>query len=72
MKKYYCIKERHNPETNKPCYIKKGLLTKKESILIVEHCAYGKNIVHEYATEVEYNNALEKLRSDGCYIRGEK
>ncbi len=65
-KKFY-IKERHNPQFDKPYYVACGQLTKKDA-KAMESPLYGDNHMIEYQTEQEYNGAIEKLKSDGYSV----
>ncbi len=65
-KKYY-IKERNNPQFDKPYYVPQGQLTKKEAKAKTEG-VYGTNYMLEYNTEAEYNAAIEELREKGFKI----
>jgi hypothetical protein len=61
--KSYWIKERHNPQFEKPYYVACGQLSKTEAKR-KEKTSYGTNIMLEYATETEYNKALKKFKKD--------
>jgi len=71
MNKQFYIKERLNPQFNKPYYVAEGQLTKKEA-KSKEATLYGSNYLLAYNTEQEYKNAIEKLRVDGFKVMGEK
>lgn len=61
-KKKFYIKERNNPQFDKPYYIGKGQLTKKKALSIENSSSYGHNIMLSYDTEEEYNEALKTLK----------
>lgn len=60
----YWIKERHNPQFDKPYYSACGQLSNREAAR-KEDSLYGHNVMLEYATEAEYTAAIEKLEADG-------
>ena len=63
----YWIKERHNPQFDKPYYSACGQLTKKAA-RDKEKPGYGFNIMHEYKTEAEYLAALEQIKAEGYNV----
>ncbi len=65
--KLYYIKERHNPQFKKPYYVPKGQLTKKEAEQ-AENSSYGSNVMLEYKTLDEYNEAILNFRQQGFNI----
>ena len=65
--KKYWIKERHNPQLDKAYYMTYGQLSKREA-MEKEKTLYGMNIMKSYATEQEYNEAIEKLKTDGFRV----
>lgn len=66
MAKKFFIKERQNPQTG-TYYSLQGQLTKKEAKK-KEDTLYGFNIMHEYPSEVTYNEAIAKLKAIGSKI----
>lgn len=62
------IKERDNPQFDKPYYIMCGQITKAEAKR-KENTMYGSVIMLEYKTEEEYNNAIIKLKVEGYSVR---
>ncbi len=67
-KKSYWIKERNNPQFKKPYYIGCGQLSEKEAQEKKESL-YGYNVMHEYSTLEEYNDAIAKLELNGYHVR---
>ncbi len=65
--KSYWIKERHNPQFDKPYYHAYGQLSKREAAK-KEDSKYGFNVMLEYATEEEYKAALAKFKADGLTV----
>ena len=65
--KLYYIKERHNPQFDKPYYSACGQLSKREARK-KENSLYGNNVMLEYASPEEYNKALEQLKSAGYTV----
>lgn len=65
--KSYWIKERDNPQFDKPYYVAEGQLSKRAA-LRKENTLYGNNFMLEYATENEYNVAIAKLKKDGFTV----
>jgi hypothetical protein len=63
----YWIKERHNPQFDKPYYSACGQLS-KTAVKKKEGSLYGFNAMLEYKTEAEYNAALEKLKASGYTV----
>jgi hypothetical protein len=61
--KYYWIKERHNPQLG-TYYVLCGQLTVKEAKLR-ERSIYGSNAMHKYATEKEYDDAVDLIMERG-------
>lgn len=63
MKKSYYIKERHNPQLG-TYYVRCGQMTKKEA---KQHTTpgYGYNVMMEYKTEEEYQEAINTLVEKG-------
>jgi hypothetical protein len=64
MAKKFYLKERHNPQFKNPYYITCGQLTKKEA-KAKENSMYGNNFMIAYETEEQYNEAIEKLKTNG-------
>lgn len=69
MKLYY-IKERENPQLDKPYFVALGQLTKKDA---AKHSKtlYGRNIIHSYTTEGQYSAKLNKIKADGFSLHYE-
>jgi len=67
MAKKFYIKERHNPQFNKPYYVPQGQLTKKDANKM-ENSIYGDNYMLAYETEQEYKDAIEKLKAEGYRV----
>jgi hypothetical protein len=67
--KSYWIKERHNPQFDKPYYSACGQLSRREAAK-KENSLHGFNVMHEYKTEAEYLAALEQLRVTDCTVHG--
>ena len=72
MKKYnttksYWIKERHNPQFDKPYYSACGQLSKREA-RSKESSLYGFNVMLEYSTQDEYDKALAQFMADGYTV----
>jgi hypothetical protein len=65
--KSYWIKERHNPQFDKPYYSACGQLSRREAAK-KEESLHGFNVMHEYKTEAEYLAALEQLQADGYTV----
>lgn len=65
--KSYWIKERHNPQFEKPYYTACGQLS-KTAARKSEDALYGHNIMLEYTSLEEYNKALEKLEAKGFTV----
>lgn len=68
MKKLsYWIKERHNPQFDKPYYVTYGQMTKAEAYK-KEDTRYGTNYMLEYKTEAAYLAAAEQFKKDGFRV----
>jgi len=65
--KLYYIKERHNPQFDKPYYSACGQLSKREAAK-KENSLYGSNAMLEYASLDEYNKALEQFKAAGYIV----
>ena len=65
--KLFYIGERRNPQFKKPYYTPLGQLTKRQA-KDKEDCLYGSNFMLPFETEVEYNNAIEKFKTDGFNV----
>lgn len=57
------IRERHNPQLG-TYYVASGQMSKLASRRF-ENPLYGDNVMHAYATEAEYEAALEQLKKQG-------
>lgn len=66
MPKRYYIKERHNPQFDKPYYSACGQLSRIEA---KENSLYGNNVMLEYASLEEYNKALDQLKVAGYDVQ---
>jgi len=64
--KFY-IKERYNPQFDKPYYVALGKLTKKEAKK-KESSIYGNNYILSYDTEENYNKALNDFKEKGFNV----
>lgn len=64
--KYY-IKERHNPQLDKPYYVAEGKLTKKDACK-KEKSLYGHNNMLEYETIEDYQKALNEFEEKGFNV----
>lgn len=58
--KYYWIKERHNPQTG--CYYTACGQLKISEAKRRENSVYGFNIMHRFASKVEYESKLAELK----------
>jgi hypothetical protein len=70
MKKFY-LKERFNPQFEKPYYIKYGQLTKKEAnnkIMKKEDSVYIRAIMYECKTESKYLESIAFLIKNGYTV----
>ncbi len=66
-KKFY-LKERNNPQFDKPYYTVCGQLTKKDAAVKAESI-YGWNTMLHFDTEVEYLAEIERLKLAGFSVR---
>jgi len=66
-KKLYYIKERHNPQFEKPYYSGCGQLFKKQAKAMLG-ALYGTNYMLTYETEEEYNKALQDFKDKGFNV----
>jgi hypothetical protein len=66
--KWY-LKERINPQFDKPYYVKKGQLTKKEAKKC-EETLYGINVMIPFETETKYSEKINELKKEGFIING--
>jgi len=64
--KFY-IGERHNIQLKQPYYKTYGQLTKKEAEN-KENCSYGNMYLTPYETEIEYNQAISTLKTNGFNV----
>ncbi len=67
MAKLFWIKERHNPQLNKPYYTACGQITKKRAKEI-EDSIYGDNYMLSFNTQAEYESKLETLKNEGFTV----
>ena len=68
MRKKFYLKERHNPQFDKPYYVKLGQITKAEAIQH-EKSIYGHNIILKYENEDLYNKAITDLITQGYNVK---
>ncbi len=70
MKKarYFWIKERHNPQFEKPYFTALGRVPAKEARDHESKRLYGTNCVHKFASEKEYNEKIAELKAQGLMI----
>ena len=67
-KKSYWIKERHNPQFEKPYYTACGQLTIKEA-KSMENSLYGSNYMLRFHTKDSYVKKILQLRKNGFSVR---
>lgn len=65
--KSYWIKERNNPQFDKPYYSACGQLS-KSAAMRHEKSLYGSNTMLEYKTAEEYEAAIKKFEADGFTV----
>ncbi len=65
-KKFY-LKERHNPQLQKPYYVTYGQLTIKE--VKMKQVGYGENYMLPFDIEEEYLAEIERLKLAGFSVR---
>ncbi|RPJ29425.1 MAG: hypothetical protein EHM33_00840 [Chloroflexi bacterium] len=65
--KSYWIKERHNPQFDKPYYTACGQLSKRAADKKSDSL-YGNNVMLEYPSLEEYNKALAELKANGYTV----
>lgn len=65
--KYY-IKERHNPQFDNPYYVMCGQLSKKNA-KAKGGSIYGSNNMLSFDTESEYQEAIDRLKSEGMRVQ---
>ena len=63
----YWIKERHNPQMDKPYYVKYGQLSKTKA-LKKENSLYGYNRMLEFKTLEEYEAKIKELEAEGFKV----
>lgn len=68
MRKKFYLKERHNPQFDKPYYVKLGQITKAEAMRH-ENSIYGYNKILIFENENSYNKAIADLIADGYNIK---
>lgn len=66
-KQSYWIKERHNPQFDKPYFMAYGQLSKRAAKK-KEESLYGWNVMIEYKTEAEYIAAIENFKASGFRV----
>ena len=59
--KYYWIKERHNPQFDKPYYVACGRITTRQAKKMENGTLYGANYMHRFNTWKEYKAKLREL-----------
>ena len=64
----YWIKERHNPQFDKPYYVACGQISAKKA-RSMEKPLYGDNYMHKYATKAKYNQAIIDLKDKGFRVQ---
>lgn len=67
--KSYWIRERHNPQFDKPYYSACGRLSKRAAKK-KEDALYGFNVMLEYKSPEEYAEAIKKFVADGFTVYG--
>jgi len=67
MEKKYYLKERFNPQFDKPYYVALGQITKLQAKK-AENSRYGTNVIHSYETKEEYIDAIEKFKQQDFNI----
>lgn len=67
-KKFY-IKERYNPQFDKPYYVAKGQMTKKDVKEMLKP-GYGTNYALSFDTDVEYKAKIAELTQLGYRVHG--
>lgn len=65
--KYYCIKERQNPQLG-TYFVVQGQLTVKEAKRH-ENPLYGYNHMHKFKTRAEYEAKINELKKSGERVR---
>ncbi|MDR2653191.1 MAG: hypothetical protein LBC68_12930 [Prevotellaceae bacterium] len=65
----YWIKERHNPQFDKPYYVGLGQRAKSYIKALIKSSTYGCNCYHRYTTEEEYRNRINELISNGYSVQ---
>ncbi len=66
--KPYYIKERNNPQLDKPYFIPCGQLS-KTAARKMENSLYGHNLMLEFKTETEYTNKIQELKDGGFRVQ---
>ncbi len=67
----YWIKERHNPQYDKPYYVACGKLSEKFSKRQAKSL-YGFNVMRSFDSKDKYEAEIQKLKSEGCnFILGD-
>jgi len=65
---YYWIKERNNPQFDKPYFVAYGQMKAREARKL-ENAIYGSNIMRKFRTKKAYDQTLEKLKEDGYSVK---
>jgi hypothetical protein len=68
IRKWFCIKERHNPQFKQPYYVLLGEQTNTK-IKKYESPLYGYNNILKFTNERDYLNKIEELKTNGAEIR---
>ena len=66
----YWIKERRNPQLDKPYYVACGQLGMKAAKK-KEKSLYGYNIMWEYKTLEQYNQAIDSFKAAGYVVHND-
>lgn len=70
MEKLFYIKERSNPQLDKPYYVALGQLSKPAARKHAK-TLYGQNSLLSYATQEEYITALKDLETKGFSVNNQ-
>jgi hypothetical protein len=65
--KFY-IKERHNPQLDKPYYVLLGKLSKNMALKHIKNCIYGSNNLLSFENEKEYTDKIDELKFHGFQL----
>ena len=67
MNKLYWIKERNNPQFDKPYYVTCGQMSAKETRKM-ENPIYGENYMHSYTSKAAYKARIKELEEKGFAV----